>query len=67
MIQYPEVYPEPCQTSKIEFFAKIANDFYMINPTQITNIEIVALIAVLVFKLMIRKVLFIRRKDNRNC
>ena len=39
----------------------------MIASTQITNIEILAFIAVLVFKLMSRKVLFINRKDNRNC
>ena len=35
--------------------------------TQITNAEIFALIAVLVFKLLSRKVLFINRKDNGNC
>ena len=35
--------------------------------TQITNTEIFAFIAVLVFKLLSRKVLFINRKDNRNC
>ena len=37
----------------------------MIASTQITNNEIFALIAVLVFKLLSRKVLFINRKDNR--
>ena len=35
--------------------------------TQITNTEIFALIAVLVFKLLRCKVLFINKKDNRNC
>ena len=35
--------------------------------TQITNTEIFAFIAVLVFKLLSRKVLFINRKDNGNC
>ena len=35
--------------------------------TQITNTETFAFIAVLVFKLLSRKVLFINRKDNRNC
>ena len=35
--------------------------------TQITNTEIFAFIAVLVFKLLSRKVLFINKKDNRNC
>ena len=34
---------------------------------QITNAEIFAFIAVLVFKLLSRKVLFVNRKDNRNC
>ena len=39
----------------------------MIASTQITNTEIFAFIAVLVFKLLSRKVLFMNRKDNRNC
>ena len=39
----------------------------MIPLTQITNTEIFAFIAVLVFKLLGRKVLFINRKGNRNC
>ena len=39
----------------------------MIASTQITSTEIFAFIAVLVFKLLNRKVLFINRKDNRNC
>ena len=37
----------------------------MIASTQITNSDIFAFIAALVFKLMSRKVLFINRKDNR--
>ena len=40
---------------------------YMIVSPQITNAEIFAIIAVLVFKLLSRKVLFINRRDNRNC
>ena len=32
-----------------------------------TNTEIFAFIAVLTFKLLSRKALFINRKDNRNC
>ena len=32
-----------------------------------TSNEILAFIAVLVFKLLNRKVLFINKKDNRNC
>ena len=39
----------------------------MIASTQITNTETFAFVAVLVFKLLTRKVLFINRKDNRNC
>ena len=35
--------------------------------TQIADTEIFAFIAVLVFKLSNRKVLFINRKDNKNC
>ena len=37
----------------------------MITSTQITNTKISAFIAVLIFKLMSCKVLFINRKDNR--
>ena len=43
------------------------NNKDMIALTQITNTEIFTFIAVLVFKLLSRKVLFINRKDNRNC
>ena len=39
----------------------------MIASTQITNNEIFAFMAVLIFKLLSRKVLFTNRKDNRNC
>ena len=39
----------------------------MIASTQITNAEVFAFIAVLVFKLLTCKFLFINRKDNRNC
>ena len=39
----------------------------MIASTQITNIEIFAFIAVLAFKLLSGKVLFINRKGNVNC
>ena len=39
----------------------------MIALTQITETEIFAFIAALVFKLLSRKVLFINREDNRNC
>ena len=46
---------------------KLYENKYVITPTQITNTEIFAFIAVLVFKLLSRKILFINRKDNRNC
>ena len=46
---------------------KLYNNKYMIISTQITNTEILTFIAALVFRLLSRKVLFINRKDNRNC
>ena len=46
---------------------KLYNDKYMIAPIQLANIEVFAFIAVLVSKLLCRKVLFINMKDNRNC
>ena len=46
---------------------KLYNNKYMIASTQIINTEIFAFIAVVVFKLLSRKVLFVNRKDNRNC
>ena len=46
---------------------KSCNSKYMVSSIKITNTEIFAFIAVLVFKLLSRKVLFINRKDNRNC
>ena len=39
----------------------------MIASTQITNAEVFAFIDVQVYKLLVLKVLFINRKDNRNC
>ena len=39
----------------------------MVASTQITNTEIFAFTVALVFKLLNREVLFINRKDNRNC
>ena len=48
-------------------FCKLYNNKCMIALTQIAISEIFALIAVPVFKLLTRKVLFISRKDNRNC
>ena len=39
----------------------------MIAPIQIANTKMFSFIAVLVFKLLSRKVLFMNTKDNRNC
>ena len=39
----------------------------MITSIQITNTEIFTIIAVLLFKLLSRKVLFTNREDNRKC
>ena len=39
----------------------------MIASTKIINTEIFTFMAVLVFKFLNRKVLFINRKDNGNC
>ena len=39
----------------------------MITSTQIINMEIFAFIAVLVFKLLSREILFVNRKDYKNC
>ena len=46
---------------------KLCNNKYMIASTQITTTEIFAFITVIVFNLLSRKVLFINRKDIRNC
>ena len=46
---------------------KLYYNKYMIASTQIVNTEIFSFIVVLVFKLLSRNVLFINRKDNRNC
>ena len=39
----------------------------MIVSTQITNTELFAFIAVLAFKVLSSKVMFVTKKDNRNC
>ena len=46
---------------------KFYNNRYMIASTQITNIEIFAFMAILLFVLLSRKFLFMNIKDNRNC
>ena len=48
--------------SNVGIFRELYNIKYMIASTQIS-----AFIAVLVFKLLSRKVVFINRKDNRSC
>ena len=49
------------------FACKLYNNKYMVTSPQITNTEIFAFTAFLVFKLLSRKVLFINRKANRKC
>ena len=46
---------------------KLFKNIYMIALTQIKNTEIFAFIAALNLKLLSHKVLFINRKDNKNC
>ena len=46
---------------------KLYNEKFMIASTQKRNTEIFAIIIVLIFKLLSRKVLFINRTDNKNC
>ena len=50
---------------------KLYDNKYMIASTQIRNAEkllvILTIIVTLVFKLFSRKVLFLNRRDNRNC
>ena len=46
---------------------KLYDNKYMMVLTQISNTENFAFIPVLVFTFLSRKVLFINRKDNRNC
>ena len=57
---------------KLKFSIKVQpcksyDNKYMFASTQITITEMFAIIAVLVFKLLSRKVLFASRKSNRNC
>ena len=51
---------------KVQSF-NLNNSKYMIASTQTTSTEIFAFVAVLVFKLLSRKVLFINIKHNRKC
>ena len=55
-----------CWNVKVQS-CKLYNNKYMIASTQITNTKIFAFIAVLAFKLLDCKVLFVNRKDNRYC
>ena len=56
----------PVKTLKVQS-CKSYNNKYMIALTEIRNTEIFVFIAILVFKLLSRKVLFINRKNKRNC
>ena len=65
-----EAYTEPYQYRDEAFnvqSCKLYNKKYMITLTKITSTDIFAFIAVLVFKLLSRKFLFINRKENSNC
>ena len=55
----------PMSAFKVEL-CKFYNK-YMIASSKITITEFFAFIALLVFKLLSRKVLFIKRKDKKNC
>ena len=55
-----------CNILKVQS-CKPYNNKYMIALTQLTNTEIFAFTAVQVFKLLSGKVLFINKKDNRDC
>ena len=46
---------------------KLYNNKYMIASTPIANTEILSFIAILVFKLLSRKDLFVKRKGSGNC
>ena len=56
---------------EIKYYLKVQscklNNKHIITSTSITNTEVFESIAILVFKLLSREVLFINRKDNRNC
>ena len=58
--------PLICWVLKVQS-CKLCNNKYMFASTQIRNTKIFAFIAVLVFKVLSPKILFINRKDNRNC
>ena len=58
-------FPSPLHLLKVQS-RKICDNKYMVASTQITNTEIFACISVLVFKLLSRKDLIIKRKDKRN-
>ena len=60
------MFPKNRTKSKVQP-SKLCNGKYMIPSTQITNTEIFVFIAVRIFKLFSRKVLFINKKDNGNC
>ena len=65
-----KAYTEPYQYRDKAFnvqSCKLYNKKYMITLTKITSTNIFTFIAVLVFKLLSRKFLFINRKENSNC
>ena len=55
--------PRQKKSFKVQSY-KLYNSKYMIASTQITNTEIFAFVAGLVFKLLSRKVFFVNRKET---
>ena len=70
-----QIFTSSCENCKLKITLsgkafKLYNSKYMMASTQITNTEvfpIIVVIVVIVFKLLSRKVLFINRKNNKNC
>ena len=62
----PQISDYPYRILKVQSCLFYTNK-YMIASTQIANTEIFTSLAVLVFKLLSCKVLFMNRNNNRNC
>ena len=52
---------------KVQQSCKLYNNKYIIAFAQVTNTEVFAFKAVVVFKLLNHEVFFTNRKDSRNC
>ena len=60
----PILHKNVSKTLQVQSY-KLHNNKYMIDSTQLTNAEVFLFIAVLVLKLLSRKVLFINRKKQK--